>query len=76
MCTDNDLATVAQLDFTAFQPVGIRQQADLNEDTFQFDFLAFTTRPIGIGNASHLVTVTQHFSSQRFCNDGHVRQTA
>src|SRR5690606_33525499 len=72
---DDDLAVLAQLDIT-LQPLGVRYQADLDEDTFQLDVVRFTGGAVGVVKATYLAVLAHHLGGLARSDDLHVVQAA
>ena len=61
---DFNLAEAAQVE-RAFEPVGIGQEADLDEDAFKFDVPDLFADAVLVGDAVDLLAVAGHFGSLR-----------
>ena len=66
---------LAQLDIT-LQPLGVRHQADLHEDTFQLDVVRFTGGAVGVVKATYLAVLAHHLGGLARGDDLHVVQAA
>src|SRR5580658_827729 len=60
----------------AFQPVGIRDQPDLNEHAGEFDRVRRAGLPVPVGQADHALAVPQNLAGLRPRDDGGVGQSA
>ncbi|TLD44257.1 MAG: hypothetical protein FAZ92_03481 [Accumulibacter sp.] len=58
----------------SLQPVAVRQQADLHEDTLEFDALRLAAGPIGVDEAVDLLPVARDLGGQRLRDHLDVRQ--
>ena len=70
---DDDLAARRQLD-AALEPLGVGQQADLHEDTFQLDRLELLGVAVLVHQAGDLLAVALHFAGQGTGDHLDVRQ--
>src|SRR5690606_16427634 len=74
-CIDFDFAACAERQ-RSLQPVRVRQQADLHEDTLQLDAVLLVARTIAIAQRIDLAIFAVHFRRLRRQDDAHVRQAA
>ena len=70
---DDDLSTASAL-HGAFQPLGVGQQADLDEDASQLDGLDLAAGAVLVFQSRHLGAVAQNLSGAGRCDDVDVRQ--
>src|SRR3546814_7984130 len=72
---DLDLAAIAQCHRIA-EPFGVWDQADLDENPFEFDEMFLVPVAVAIAQADDLLAIAEHFGRQRRGDDGDVRQAA
>src|SRR5690606_2687302 len=71
----DDLAVLAQLNIT-LQPLSVRHQANLDEDTFQLDVVRLAGGAVGVVQAAYPAVLAHHLGGLARSDDLHVVQAA